>query len=95
VDQRSFGKEVKIGDVSSEDTQLLKKHVGDFCAYFGVDNDEIFKRPFTKIYPYSYRPYETIYAYQAPLFLFFGGEGPMIIDKIINQGGNHDCNAIG
>jgi len=35
----------------------------DFCAYFGLDPDEVFKKPFTKIYPYSRRPYGTIYAY--------------------------------
>jgi glutamate synthase domain-containing protein 3 len=63
VDPRRLGREVKIGDVTSEDTKLLKKHVGDFCSYFGFNSNEIFKKPFTKIYPYSQRPYGTIYAY--------------------------------
>jgi glutamate synthase domain-containing protein 3 len=63
VDPRRLGREVKIGEVTGEDTKLLKKHVGDFCAYFGFDLDKIFKKPFTKIYPYSHRPYGTIYAY--------------------------------
>jgi hypothetical protein len=55
--------EIKIGEVTGEDTKLLKKHVGDFGAYFGFDLAEILKKPFTKIYPYSHRPYGTIYAY--------------------------------
>ncbi len=63
VDPRMLGKEVKIGKVTREDTKLLKKHVGDFCSYFGFDLAEILKKPFTKIYPYSHRPYGTIYAY--------------------------------
>jgi len=63
VDPRRLGREVKIGEVTREDTKLLKKHVGDFCSYFGFDLDEIFKKPFIKIYPYSHRPYGTIYAY--------------------------------
>jgi hypothetical protein len=49
VDSRMLGKEVKIGEVTREDTKLLKKHVGDFCSYFGFDLDKIFKKPFTKI----------------------------------------------
>jgi glutamate synthase domain-containing protein 3 len=63
VDLRRLGKEVKIGEVTKDDMRLLRKHVGDFCAYFEFNADEIFKRPFAKIYPYSHRPYGTIYAY--------------------------------
>lgn len=63
VDPRRFVREVKIEEVTREDTKLLKKHVGDFCTYFGFDLSQILKKPFTKIYPYSHRPYGTIYAY--------------------------------
>jgi glutamate synthase domain-containing protein 3 len=63
VDPRMLGKEVKIRKVTREDSKLLKKHVGDFCSYFGFDLAEILKQPFTKVYPYSHRPYGTIYAY--------------------------------
>jgi hypothetical protein len=63
IDPRRLGQEVKIGKVTREDTKLLKKHVGDFCTYFGFDQEKILKEPFTKIYPYSHRPYGTIYAY--------------------------------
>ena len=63
VDPRRLGREVKIGEITAEERKLLHKHVGDFCAYFGFSSDEIFKGPFTKIYPHSHRPYGTIYAY--------------------------------
>jgi glutamate synthase domain-containing protein 3 len=63
VDSRRLGKEVKIGEMIPQDMELLKNHLGDFCAYFGLDVEEILRTPFTKIYPYSHRPYGTVYAY--------------------------------
>jgi hypothetical protein len=63
VDPKRLGKEVKIGKVAPDDMRLLRKGVGDFCAYFGFDLEETLTKPFTKIYPYSHHPYGTIYAY--------------------------------
>ena len=63
MDPRRLGKEVKIGKVTPEDRALLEKHLGDFCTCFGLDDNEIFKVPFTKISPYSHRPYGMTYAY--------------------------------
>jgi len=63
VDSTRLGKEVKIGKITPQDMDLLKKHIGDFCASFELNLDEVFQTPFTKIYPYSRRPYGTIYAY--------------------------------
>lgn len=63
VDPRRLGREVTIGEITPEDTRQLRKHVGDFCAYFGFHSEEILEGPFTKIYPYSHGPYGTIYAY--------------------------------
>ena len=63
VDPRRLGKEVKIGEVTPEDEELLRRHLKDFCRYFGLELEEILKVPFTKIYPYSHRPYGTVYAY--------------------------------
>ena len=63
VDPASLGKEVKTGEITPEDMNLLKTHIGEFCACFKLDLNEILKKPFTKIYPYSHRPYGTIYAY--------------------------------
>ncbi|MFW6115077.1 MAG: hypothetical protein ACOC6E_02135 [Thermodesulfobacteriota bacterium] len=63
VEPARLGKEVKVGEVTDEDMGLLQKHIGDFCDCFGLDQEEVFQRPFSKIYPYSHRPYGTIYAY--------------------------------
>jgi len=63
VEPARLGKEVKIGNITPQDMDLLKKHIGDFCASFELNLEEILKEPFTKIYPYSHRPYGTIYAY--------------------------------
>lgn len=63
VEPARLGKEVKIGKVTHQDMDLLKKHVGDFCTSFELSLEEVLQDPFTKIYPYSHRPYGTIYAY--------------------------------
>ena len=63
VDSARLGKEVKIGKITPQDMDLLKKHIGDFCTTFELNLEEIIKDAFTKIYPYSHRPYGTIYAY--------------------------------
>ena len=63
VEPARLGREVKIGEVTPHDMNLLTKHIGDFCTTFELNLEEIIKDPFTKIYPYSHRPYGTIYAY--------------------------------
>jgi glutamate synthase domain-containing protein 3 len=63
VDPARLGREVKRGEVTPQDMALLRRHIGDFCARFGLDTEEVFRKPFSKIYPYSHRPYGTIYAY--------------------------------
>jgi glutamate synthase domain-containing protein 3 len=63
VETARLGKEVKIGEVTAQDISLLRGHIGDFCACFDLDVEKVFQKPFSKIYPYSHRPYGTIYAY--------------------------------
>lgn len=63
VEPARLGKEVKTGKVAPQDMNLLKRHIGDFCTFFELNLEEILKRPFTKIYANSHRPYGTIYAY--------------------------------
>jgi glutamate synthase domain-containing protein 3 len=63
VEPARLGREVKRGEVTPQDTALLQRHIMDFCARFDLDPEEIFRKPFSKIYPYSHRPYGTIYAY--------------------------------
>jgi glutamate synthase domain-containing protein 3 len=63
VEPARLGREVKIGEVTPQDMGLLRRHIGAFCSWFDLDREEIFQKPFSKIYPYSHRPYGTIYAY--------------------------------
>jgi glutamate synthase domain-containing protein 3 len=63
VEPARLGKEVKTEEVTDQDMSLLRGHIGDFCACFGLDEEEIFQRPFSKVYPFSHRPYGTVYAY--------------------------------
>jgi glutamate synthase domain-containing protein 3 len=63
VDPAQLGREVKRGEVTPQDMVLLRRHIGDFCSWFDLDLEEVLKKPFSKIYPYSHRPYGTIYAY--------------------------------
>ncbi len=66
VDERIFGKEVGVVEVTQEDVRLLKRLIAEFCDDFrehGLDLNEIMSRPFTKLIPVSTRPYGKIYAY--------------------------------
>jgi len=63
VEPARLGKEVKTGEVTDGDMSLLRRHMADFCACFGLDVEEILQKPFSKVYPYSHRPYGTVYAY--------------------------------
>jgi glutamate synthase domain-containing protein 3 len=63
VEPARLGKEVKKGEVTDQDISLLRGHMGDFCACFGLDLEEILQQPFSKVYPYTHRPYGTVYAY--------------------------------
>jgi glutamate synthase domain-containing protein 3 len=68
VEPRRLGKEVTIGKVTEDDMRLLRRHLDDFCAYFGFNPDEIFKKPFAKIYPYSHHPYLKIFRLSTMIF---------------------------
>lgn len=63
LDERCLGKEVKITKPTEDDYALLKTHLKDYCRYFALNLDEILKKPFLKLYPYSHRPYGRLYAY--------------------------------
>ncbi len=60
---KHLGKEVDKVPLEKEDEQLIRQLVGEFCAYFGFNADEIMNREFTKLIPVSHRPYGTLYAY--------------------------------
>ena len=58
-----LGKEVKMIDVSKSDVTLIQSLVKEFCGYFKMSFDEVMSRKFSKIVPFSHRPYGRVYAY--------------------------------
>jgi glutamate synthase domain-containing protein 3 len=58
-----LGKEVKVMNVSKGDLDLIQSLVKEFCSYFDFDVNEVMSRKFSKIVPFSHRPYGMIYAY--------------------------------
>lgn len=63
VDEHTLGKEVASFKLDDKDKQVLRKHLKEYCDEFGLDLKEIMKKKFTKLIPYSHRPYGKIYAY--------------------------------
>jgi len=58
-----LGREVKVMNVDKGDLVLIRTLVREFCDYFNFDFDEVMSRKFSKIVPFSHRPYGMIYAY--------------------------------
>jgi glutamate synthase domain-containing protein 3 len=63
VPANHLGKEVKIVSVNESDLRLIQSLVKEFCGYFNIDFDEIMRGKFSKIVPFSHRPYGSVYAY--------------------------------
>jgi glutamate synthase domain-containing protein 3 len=58
-----LGKEVKVMDVNKSDLNMIQGLVKEFCGYFNMDFDGIMRGKFSKIVPFSHRPYGSVYAY--------------------------------
>jgi glutamate synthase domain-containing protein 3 len=58
-----LGKEVKVMEVNKSDLKTIKALVNEYCSYFNWDADKIMQGKFTKLVPFSHRPYGRIYAY--------------------------------
>jgi glutamate synthase domain-containing protein 3 len=58
-----LGKEVKVMDVNKSDLKLIQSLVKEFCGCFNFDFNEVMNRKFSKIVPFSHRPYGSVYAY--------------------------------
>jgi glutamate synthase domain-containing protein 3 len=63
VEEHTLGKEVSVLELNDKDIKLLKKHLGEYCKYFGLDLEEVMSKPFIKLLPVSSRPYGNLYAY--------------------------------
>jgi glutamate synthase domain-containing protein 3 len=62
VDDSLLGREVKKSTPEAQDVATLTRLVGEYCALFGCDFDEIMRTPFIKLTPKSHRPYGNLYA---------------------------------
>lgn len=58
-----LGKEVKIEKPSEEDYCRIMRPLEEFCSQFSFSLKEIMEEKFTKLIPFSHRPYGQVYAY--------------------------------
>lgn len=62
VDPYQCGKEVGVFEASEEDLKEIAPIIEEYCAAFGMSEEEVFSVPFTKLEPISSRPYGNLYA---------------------------------
>ncbi|MFH0925167.1 MAG: hypothetical protein V1872_05980 [bacterium] len=63
VEKFKLGKEVGVMAMSPEEEKMIGRYVEEFCGYFGYEKEQVLAKGFTKLFPYSTRPYGKIYAY--------------------------------
>jgi len=57
------GREVGIRRPTRQDLADLREFLGEFCGDLGLDVEKVMSKKFTKLIPYSSRPYGKLYAY--------------------------------
>ena len=62
VEAWQCGKEVGISEATEEDFAVLRPHIEAYARALGLDAEEILAAPFTKLAPFSHRPYGKLYA---------------------------------
>lgn len=63
LEDYQLGKEVGRQKLAEKDWEELEVYLKEFCKEFSLDLEEILQQEFTKLIPYSHRPYGKIYAY--------------------------------
>ena len=63
VEDYQVGKEVGIRRPTSHDMANLRTYMEEFCADLGLEVERAMSKTFTKLIPYSSRPYGNLYAY--------------------------------
>lgn len=58
-----LGREVKIFDLTKDDNEKLRIYIKEYCDDFKIDINEILKKKFIKLIPFTHRPYGKLYAY--------------------------------
>ncbi|MDI6895956.1 MAG: hypothetical protein QMC99_01385 [Methanocella conradii] len=61
VEDNYLGREVIKSEPDARDISIIGRLVGEYCAHFGKDFDEIMRKPFLKLSPRSHRPYGSLY----------------------------------
>ena len=62
VEQWQCGAEVGIGEASEQDMAELRPVIEEYAEAMSMDAEEILSAPFTKLVPFSHRPYGKLYA---------------------------------
>lgn len=63
IEDYNLGREAKKSGLNDDDKKMLRKYLKEYCACFSIELKEIMDGSFTKLTPYTHRPYETLYAY--------------------------------
>lgn len=63
VQNYQVGREVGIRRPTRQDMANLRKYLEEFCGDLGLDVERVLAKRFTKLIPYSSRPYGKLYAY--------------------------------
>lgn len=63
VATHQLGREVGVETPSAAERARIEELVTDFCRHTGCEVAEALGSPFTKLFPYSHRPYGKLYAY--------------------------------
>ena len=56
-----FPEQVTPRPASEDDMAELRGYIGEYCALFGLDIDEVLAAPFTVVTPDSSNPYRQMY----------------------------------
>jgi glutamate synthase domain-containing protein 3 len=63
VEKHQLGMEVRIDVPNEEDYKRIRRPLEEFCSRFSLSLEDIMGGEFTKLAPFSHRPYGQIYAY--------------------------------
>jgi glutamate synthase domain-containing protein 3 len=61
VDESRLSGEVGVFELTAADDMVLRVHLENYCADFGLDIEEVLKERFVKVLPKSKRPYGNMY----------------------------------
>lgn len=63
VEPHRLGREVGVEEMGDADRAVLRGILAEYCRELELDIEELLGEPFQKLYPFTVRPYERLYAY--------------------------------